>query len=172
MNGHIRGEMVLGLVLLERRQLTGRHAEDHAALHVPLDAHVVALREGVHLGSSAVDNHIDRRGTGRELIVQVGAHSRAVTCREGWGRHDDRHGSEHYRESGASKRWNQCHEKLLETRVRWLRYSPLAAPARREDPRSGAAECPTAAPIADTRSACSCITLVAEMACSKYKDHV
>ena len=52
--------MVLGFVLLERRQLTRRHPEDHAALHVPLDAYVVALREGVHLGSGAVDDHIDR----------------------------------------------------------------------------------------------------------------
>jgi len=38
----------------------GRHLEDHAALHVTLDAHVVALCEGIHFVSVAVDDHIDQ----------------------------------------------------------------------------------------------------------------
>src|SRR5712692_4535167 len=122
MNGDIRGEMVLGLVLLERRQLTGRHPEDHAAFHVPLDAHIVAFREGVHLGSGAMDNHIDRRGTDRELIVQVGAHSRAVTRREGRRGRDDRQDNENRRERSAPKHEEWAHQRIL------------AEPASREYP--------------------------------------
>src|ERR1700687_3044800 len=158
MNGDVRGEMVLGLVLLERRQLTGRHPEDHAALHVPLDADVVALRESIHFGSSAVDNHIDRRETGRELIGEVGAQPCPVTRREGRCGRDGRHERERRRECRASKRWHQSHEKLPETGGSEIVRRQAGTP-RRESIRSTARRrVRFATPVAHTINTCSSIT--------------
>ena len=68
--------MIDALIVAERRQLTGGHAEHRAALEVPRDAQVVARRERVHLRSRAVHDDGDRLRSGREVILEVGAQAR------------------------------------------------------------------------------------------------
>ena len=70
--------MILTLVLPHRRELTGVDHEHRAALQVPRNRQVVALRERVNLRARSVDDDPDGLRTGRHVIREIRAEARVV----------------------------------------------------------------------------------------------
>ena len=108
----VAGEMIEPVVLLKRRQLTGVHLDDRAALvKVSLDDDVVLRRRPVDGRLVSVDDHLNRLLAAGEVVRQIGAQSRAV-CRL-------------RRRAGPQHRHGEC----------------VSRPSRRRDERSGHHEC-------------------------------
>ena len=91
--------MVDRLVLRERLELAGGHAQHGAALQQLPDAEVVALRERFHLLPRAVEDDVDLGRAGADVIREVGAEPRLVG-RRGGGRGEDRDGERHEKIGG------------------------------------------------------------------------
>ena len=86
--------MVDRLVLLQRLELAGGHAQHGAAFQQPPDAEAVALRERFHLLPRAVDDDVDLGRAGADVIREVGAEPRLVG-RRGGRRGETRDGQRH-----------------------------------------------------------------------------
>ena len=70
--------MIDRLVLLDRRELAGVHGQHGAALDALADTQVVARRQRVDRRRVAVDDHFDRLRPDIEVVLQIGAHPRAM----------------------------------------------------------------------------------------------